>query len=129
MAASAATRSPAVAGGNSCSPTSRGTTGAVNGGGAVEESAFSALEPLVPISVYTERDVRREVEAAKVALEHGSDWLRWVGAMQRLAGVALGGAAVEFPELLVGLVRSSVHEAIGHKVWAICCCFVATGPV
>ena len=66
--------------------------------------------------VCTERDVRREVEAAKACLEHGSDWQGWVGAMRRLAGVALGGAAEEFPALLVGLVRASVQEMVGHKV-------------
>lgn len=87
----------------------------------MEESAFSALEPLVPVSVYTEKDVQREVEAARTGLEHKSDWLRWVGAMQRLAGVALGGAGSEFPGLLVGLVRASVHEAVGHKVCVLCC--------
>lgn len=70
----------------------------------------------MPVKVYTERDVRREVEAAKAGLEHGSDWQRWVDAMRRLAGVALGGAAAEFPALLVGLVRASVHEMVGHKV-------------
>lgn len=66
--------------------------------------------------VYTERDVRREVEAAKVGLEHGSDWQRWVSSMRRLAGAALGGGGSEFPALLVGLVRASVHEMVGHKV-------------
>lgn len=66
--------------------------------------------------VYTERDVRREVEAAKAGLEHGSDWQRWVSAMRRLAGVALGGGGSEFPALVVGLVRASVHEMVGHKV-------------
>lgn len=68
------------------------------------------------MKVYTERDVRREVEATKVGLEHGSDWLKWVAAMRRLAGVALGGGAAEFPSLLVGLVRASVQEMVGHKV-------------
>lgn len=66
--------------------------------------------------MYTERDVRREVEAAKAGLEHRSDWQQWVGAMRRLAGVALGGAAVDFPALFVGLVRASVQEMVGHKV-------------
>lgn len=84
--------------------------------GANEESAFFALEPVVPVKVYTERDVRREVEAAKAGLDHGSDWQIWVGAMRRLAGVALGGGAREFPGVLVGHVRASVHEAVGHKV-------------
>lgn len=70
----------------------------------------------VPVAVYTERDVRREVEAARTGLEHGSDWQKWVSAMRRLAGVALGGGASEFPGLLVGLVRASVHEMVGHKV-------------
>lgn len=65
--------------------------------------------------MYTERDVRREVEAAKTGLEHGSDWQKWVSAMRRLAGVALGGGGSEFPALLVGLVRASVHEMVGHK--------------
>ena len=68
------------------------------------------------VTVYTERDVRREVEAAKTGLEHGSDWQKWVSAMRRLAGVALGGGGSEFPALLVGLVRASVHEMVGHKV-------------
>ncbi|CAM9196819.1 unnamed protein product [Ectocarpus fasciculatus] len=36
--------------------------------------------------------------------------------MRRLAGVALGGGGSEFPALLVGLVRASVHEMVGHKV-------------
>lgn len=83
---------------------------------ADEESAFSALEPLVPIKVYTEKDVRREVEAGKVELEHKTDWQSWVGAMRRLAGLALGGGAREFPGVLAALVRGSVHEAVAHKV-------------
>lgn len=70
----------------------------------------------VPVKVYTERDVRREVDAAKAGLEHRSDWQQWVGAMRRLAGVALGGAAEEFPALFVGLVRARVQEMVGHKV-------------
>ena len=70
----------------------------------------------MPVQVYTERDVRREVDAAKAGLEHGSDWQRWVAAMRRLAGVALGGASTEFPGVLVGLVRASVQEMVGHKV-------------
>ncbi|CAM9218512.1 unnamed protein product, partial [Hapterophycus canaliculatus] len=90
--------------------------GVIAGTGGGEESAFSALEPLVPVAVYTERDVRREVEAARTGLEHGSDWQKWVSAMRRLAGVALGGGGSEFPGLLVGLVRASVHEMVGHKV-------------
>lgn len=114
--------SPAVgasspsAGGNSLAMSSLG--GGVANGMVVEgeESAFSALEPLVPFKVYTEKDVRRELDAVKTGLEHGTDWLRWVSAMRRLAGVALGGASREFPALLVGLVRASVHEAVGHKV-------------
>ncbi|CBJ26850.1 OSJNBb0002J11.18 [Ectocarpus siliculosus] len=85
-------------------------------GSGGEESAFSALEPLVAVTVYTERDVRREVEAVKAGLEHESDWQRWVSAMRRLAGVALGGGGSDFPALLVGLVRASVHEMVGHKV-------------
>ncbi|CAM9417422.1 unnamed protein product [Ectocarpus sp. 13 AM-2016] len=89
--------------------------GLVLGSGG-EESAFSALEPLVAVTVYTERDVRREVEAVKAGLEHESDWQRWVSAMRWLAGVALGGGGSEFPALLVGLVRASVHEMVGHKV-------------
>eukprot|EP00903_Cladosiphon_okamuranus_P018792 g17287.t1 len=84
--------------------------------GSGDDSAFSALEPLETVTVYTERDVRREVEAAKRDLEHGSDWQKWVSAMRRLAGVALGGGGSEFPALLVGLVRASVHEMVGHKV-------------
>lgn len=95
----------------------------VAGGGLVagalsvdKESAFSALEPLVPTKVYTEKDVRREVEAAKAELEHKTDWQSWVGGMRRLAGLALGGGAREFPTVLAGLVRGSVHEAVGHKV-------------
>ncbi|CAM9305616.1 unnamed protein product [Scytosiphon promiscuus] len=36
--------------------------------------------------------------------------------MRRLAGVSLGGGGSEFPGLLVGLVRASVHEMVGHKV-------------
>lgn len=67
------------------------------------------------MTVYTDRDVRREVEAARTSLEHGSDWQKWVSAMRRLAGVALGGGGSEFPALLVGLVRASVHEMVGHK--------------
>ncbi|CAM9791989.1 unnamed protein product [Ectocarpus sp. 4 AP-2014] len=85
-------------------------------GSGEEESAFSALEPLVAVTVYTERDVRREVEAVKAGLEHESDWQRWVSVMRRLAGVALGGGGSEFPALLVGLVRASVHDMVGHKV-------------
>lgn len=68
--------------------------------------------------VYTERDVRREVETAKAGLEHGSDWQKWVSSMRRLAGVALGGGGSEFAALVVGLVRASVHEMVGHKVRA-----------
>eukprot|EP00752_Nemacystus_decipiens_P012648 g11203.t1 len=119
----AAIRRGAGAGGGGCgravSPTTvlgispRGMALSSDGG---EESAFSALEPLDTVAVYTERDVRREVEAAKMGLEHGSDWQKWVSAMRRLAGVALGGGGSEFPALLVGLVRASVHEMVGHKV-------------
>lgn len=103
----------AGAGGSHALLSSAGGGGTGAGG---EESAFSALDRLVPVKVYTERDVRREVEESKTRLDHGSDWKLWVSAMRRLAGVALGGAATEFPGVLVGLVRASVHEAVGHKV-------------
>ncbi|KAG5192651.1 armadillo-type protein [Tribonema minus] len=78
---------------------------------------FAKLPPIQPVRVYTEGDVQREIDAVARGLQRADDWEAWVAALQRLAGVARGGAADSAALLaaFVAAVRASGVDAAVAK--------------
>lgn len=86
-----------------------------------ETHPFSRLDPIVPLVVYTESELKREVESMRkdfLEKADGGGWKAWVGALQRLASVASGGIASDpvLAKKFVKLIRSTIHIMVAEHI-------------
>jgi hypothetical protein len=91
------------------------------GGSGSGAHPFEALEAVEAVgTIYSERDLNKELDAIKLRLDHPSDWQGWTASLRRMAGIALGLGEGKVDSGLVGtfvsLVRSTLHEAVAVRI-------------
>ena len=87
------------------SPKGGGGGGGSRGGwGSAEDAGAPTDEEVVPLTVYSERELAKEMEGVREQMGNASEWTVRLGALKRLQALTLGGC-VEF-DTFAGLLKT-----------------------